>query len=109
MDSGSLGLNRGGGHWNPLFLRPLNDWDVDKVEDLFSRLQRKVVDSVREDKMVWMNLYNNKYSIKHLYATLELWVLISFPKRVVWNLWVPSKVNFLFLWEATWGKVLVLD
>ena len=61
-----------------------------------------------EDRMVWMNLSNNKFSVKHLYATLELGVLISFSKSVVWNLWVPSKVNF-FAWEATMGKVLTID
>ena len=30
------------GHWNPCFSRPLNDWEVVEVEDLFSRLQGKV-------------------------------------------------------------------
>ena len=44
---------------------------MDKVEDLFSRLQGKVVDSAKEDKMVRMNLNNNKFSVKHLYAVLE--------------------------------------
>ncbi|RVW24828.1 hypothetical protein CK203_112254 [Vitis vinifera] len=38
-------------HWDPCFSRPLNDWEVGKVEDLFSRLQGKVVDSAKEDKM----------------------------------------------------------
>ena len=33
---------------------------------------------------------------------------MSFPRQVIWNLWVPSKVNF-FAWEAIWGKVLTLD
>ena len=58
-------------HWDPCFSRPLNDWEVGKVEDLFSRLQGKVVDSAKEDKMVRMNLNNNKFSVKHLYAVLE--------------------------------------
>lgn len=38
------------------------------VEDLFSRLQGEVVDSEEEDRVVWMNLSNNKFSIKLLYA-----------------------------------------
>ena len=56
--------------------------------------------------MVWMNLDINKFSIKQLYAVLELGVVVSFSTRVVWNSWVPSKVNF-FAWEASWGKGLL--
>ena len=95
------------GHWNPCFSRLLNDWEVDKVNDLFPMLQGKV-DSVRKDKMMRMNLNNNKFFVKHIYVALELRVLISFLKRVVWNSWVPSKVNF-FAWEATLGKVLTIS
>ena len=58
--------------------------------------------------MVWMNLDINKFSIKQLYAVLELGVVVSFSTRVVWNSWVPSKVNF-FAWEASWGKGFTLD
>ena len=32
------------GHWNPYFSRPLNDWEVDEVVDLFLRLHGLVVD-----------------------------------------------------------------
>ena len=96
------------GHWNPCFSRPLNDWEVDEVGDLFVKLQGKAVDMAEEDKMVWMNLHNLNFSMKLLYATLESRVIMSFTRQVIWNLWVPSKVNF-FAWEAIWGKVLTLD
>ena len=77
MGGGSLGSNRERGHWNPCFTRALNDWKVDKVEDLFLRLQGKTVDSVGEDTIVWMNLYNNKFFVKYLYVALEPRDLIS--------------------------------
>ena len=57
-----------GGHWNHCFSQPLNDWKVDDVEDLFFRLQRMVVDTEGENKMLWMNLDNNKFFVKLLYS-----------------------------------------
>ena len=54
------------GHWNPRFSRPLNDWEVDEVGDLFVKLQGKAVDMAKEDKMVWMNLHNLNFSVKLL-------------------------------------------
>ena len=32
----------------------------------------------------------------------------NFPKSVVWNFWVPSKVSFS-VWDASLGKVLIVD
>ena len=58
--------------------------------------------------MVWINLYNNKFSVKYLYATLESGSLVSFPKWVLWNSWVPSKVDF-FCVGPSWSKVFSLD
>ena len=59
--------------------------------------------------MVWTNLTNNKFLVKLLYASLELGVVFSFPKSVIWNSWVPSKVIFFFAWEASLGKVVTID
>ena len=47
-----FGCNMGSGHWNPCFSRPLNDWEVDAIGDLFVKLQGKAVDLEGEDKMV---------------------------------------------------------
>ncbi|RVX19947.1 hypothetical protein CK203_004468 [Vitis vinifera] len=105
LDSGSLGTTWGEWSLEPLLLT--TDWEVDEVGDLFVKLQGKAVDMAEEDKMVWMNLHNLNFSVKLLYATLESRVIMSFPRQVVWNLWVPSKVNF-FAWEAIWGKVLTV-
>ena len=38
------------------------------MEDLFFRLQRMVVDTEGENKMLWMNLDNNKFFVKLLYS-----------------------------------------
>lgn len=42
-----MGLDKGKRPLEPLFLLTLNDWEVDIVKDLFSRLQGEVVDSER--------------------------------------------------------------
>ena len=33
---------------------------------------------------------------------------VAFPTRPIWNLVVPLNMGF-FSWEASWGKVLMLD
>ena len=35
-------------------------------------------------------------------------VVVQFPNSIIWSPCVPTKVGF-FAWEASWGKVLVLD
>ena len=67
--------------------------------DLFLRLHGLAVDREGVDERVWMTLDVNKFSIKPLYVVLEPRVVVSFPTWVVWNSWVPFKVNF-FAWEV---------
>ena len=59
------------------------------------------------DKVVWMNLSNNKFSLKLLCDALKLKEMFNFRKSVVWNSSVPSKASF-FVWEASFGKVLIV-
>ena len=94
--------------WNHCFFRSLKDWKVDIVEELFSWLQGKTVVGEEEDKVVWMNSSNNKFFVKLLCDGLELGERFNFPKSVVWNFWVPSKVSFS-VWDASLGKVLIVD
>ena len=32
----------------------------------------------------------------------------NFPKKLIWNICIPTKVSF-FAWEAWWGKVLTVE
>ena len=99
--------NKGSG-WNPNFLRPLNDWEIVIVERFLARLQYKVVEEGKEDKVCWVDTKSETFSIKSLYASLETGRVVQFPSSVAWNAWVPPKVCF-FAWEATWGKTLTLN
>ena len=78
------------------------------VERFFMRLQRWRVSSDEEDRLVWAREKCGKFYVKAMYKVLELGGPSNFPVVVIWNSWVPPKVNF-FAWEATWSKVLTLD
>ena len=96
------------GGWNPNFPRPLNDWEIVIVERFLARLQVKVVDEDKEDKVCWVETKSEIFSVKSLYASLETGGAVQFPTSVVWNAWVQPKASF-FAWEVTWGKALTLD
>ncbi|RVX00794.1 hypothetical protein CK203_026384 [Vitis vinifera] len=104
---GTMNRSSGGG-WNPNFLRPLNDWEIVIGVRFLARLQDKVVEEGKEDKVCWVDTKSGTFSIKSLYASLEIRRKVQFPSSVVWNVWVPCKVCFFAL-EATWGKTLTLD
>lgn len=55
-----------------------------------------------------MKTKDGTFSVMPLYTFIEPKRSVSFPKAVVWNAWVPPKACF-FTWEASWGKVLILD
>ena len=78
------------------------------MECFLIRLQDKVVVVGGEDKVYWVETKSGSFSIKSLYSILEVGSLKPFLASVVWKAWVPPKA-ILFVWEATWGKVLTLD
>ena len=86
----------------------LNDQEIIIVERFLARLQDKVVEQDKEDKVCWVETKSETFSVKSLYASLETRIVVQFLSSVVWNAWVPPKVSF-FAWEATWGKTLTLD
>ena len=61
-----------------------------------------------EDKLLLKDVREEGYSVKLMYQGLDPSPAIEFPYRLVWNPVVPPKTGF-FAWEATWGKVLMLD
>ncbi|RVX10791.1 LINE-1 retrotransposable element ORF2 protein [Vitis vinifera] len=96
------------GGWTPLFLRPFNDWEVEEAERLLSSIQGKRVDADGEDRMLWRGTKNEIFTVKSLYKSLDHSYAVSFPGKIIWSPYVPSKVSF-FAWEASWEKVLTQD
>ena len=96
------------GGWTPLFLRPFNDWEVEEVERLLSSIQDKRLDADGEDRMLWKGTKNEIFTVKSLYKSLDHSCAVSFPGKIIWSPYVPSKMSF-FAWEASWEKVLTQD
>ena len=97
-----------GDGWDPSFSRPLNDWEFETMECFLLGIQDKVVVDEREDDVFWVVRKSGSFSVKSFLSILEEVRVSPFPSSIVWNAWVLPKVCF-FAWEATWGKVLILD
>ena len=96
------------GGWNPRFLRPFNDWEVEEVERLLLIIQGKRLNADLEDRMVWNETKDGIFSVKSCFNSLDHSSAVPFPWRIIWSTFVPTKVGF-FAWEASWGKVLTQD
>ena len=93
------------GGWTPHFVRPFNDWEVER---LLSSIQGKRLDVDGEDRMPWKGTKNEIFTVKSLYKSLAHSCAISFPSNIIWSPYVPTNVSF-FAWEASWEKVLTQD
>ena len=67
------------------------------MKRFLSRLQDKVVIGDKKDSIIWLETKDGASSIKSLHTILEHGRSISFPVRVVWNVWVPPKRVFLLM------------
>ena len=68
-------------------------------------IQRKRVISSGEDGLL---IKDGHFLVRLFYLPLTSTRDLPFPSRLIWNPWVPIKVDF-FAWEDSWGKVLTLD
>ena len=93
------------GGWTLHFLRPFNDWEVERF---LSSIQGKRLDADVEDRMVWKETKNEIFTVKSLYKSLVHSSAVSFPCNIIWSPYVPTKVSF-FAWETSWEKVLTQD
>ena len=84
-----------GGGWNFNFEMPFNDWEMDIVESLIRRVRGRKINPVEEDKMVWKATKDGSYTVRSNLDVLEGGRGAEpFPKRMVWNRLVPTKVGF---------------
>ena len=96
------------GHWNPIFTRLNNDWEMEEVEAFSRRLHGQVLRRDDEDVMSWRVSKNGFFTVKSFYSSLVPCISREFPSSLVWNPWVPKRVSF-FAWEAIWGRILTID
>ena len=93
---------------NPVFTRLNNDWEMEEVETFFSRLHGHALRRGDEDVMFWRVSKKGFFTVKSFFSSLVLCIGREFPSSLVWNPWVPKRVNF-FAWEAMWGRILTMD
>ena len=91
-----------------VFLRPLNDWEIEEVARFLHTLHEVIYCPSGEDRLLLKNDKEKGFSVKSMYKGFGPSPAIDFPYRLIWNPVVPSKIG-VFAWEATWGKVLTLD
>ena len=94
--------------WSPIFLRHLNDWEVEEVERFLHFLHNKKIRPFQEDRLLLKETMTYGLSVRLMYRKLMHSLPTDFPFRSIWNPIVPPKLGF-FAWEVSWGKVLTLD
>ena len=58
--------------------------------------------------MVWKASKNEVFSVRSFYNALEDKGEVTFPSKIIWDSWAPTKVSF-FSWEVTWDRILSID
>ena len=85
----------GEGNWDPIFYRHLNDWEVDEVDGLFSRLGSKNLFLEGVDKLRWEEIKSGDFSTKAMYKVLEAGHSFAFPLANIWGVRIQPKNLFL--------------
>ena len=89
----------GFGASNPRFLRPFNDWEMERVQNFISITSSKKIPPLKRDRPFWKGDQNGHFNVKAYFKMLEGGSFLSAPVKVLWNPYVPTKVGF-FAWEA---------
>ena len=82
------------GHWNLVFTRLNNDWEMEEVETFFSRLHGHVLRRGDEDVMFWRVSKKGFFTVKSFFSSIVPYIGREFPSSLVWNPWVPRRVSF---------------
>ena len=100
--------NGGVGGWSPIFLRALNDWEIEEMARFLQTLHDNILRPTGEDTLLLKEVKARSFSVKVMYKGYDLSPAGDFPHRLIWNSVVSSKMG-IFSWEAAWGKILTLD
>ena len=78
------------------------------MSSFFSTIQDKKVYLKEKDRLVWKRSKDGCFSVKSFYGVSEGLRVGSFPRKMIWNSCLPTKVSF-FAWEVWWGKIFSTD
>ena len=105
-------------HWNPCFIRAVQDWELESLVAFLNLLYSSKILPRETNKMLWSPACNHRFKLKNYYLTLQYGESSLFPWKSVWKvrLLVVSLsslgswlwVNFLHLINLG-GEVLPLS
>jgi hypothetical protein len=94
--------------WNVLFMRQIQDWEMEMVLSFFAQLYSISVQHGKDDKLVWNSSKRCLFEVRSYYEVLIRKDGPSFPWKSVWCVKAPARVAF-FVWLAALGKILTHD
>lgn len=92
-------------HWDVLFVRPIQDWELTSLESFFDLPCSSKVDGNEEDKVVWVVAWSGSFEVKSFYSILSDGGNCSFPWKSIWKVKAHTKLAF-FTWKAVKGRIL---
>ena len=91
--------SRGEGAWNPTFVRPFNDWEIEEVQNFMCLVNTRRVKQEENDRLFWKGDKKGMYTVRANASLLEGDANKTAPVKILWNGCVPPKVYF-FAWEV---------
>ncbi|RVW48074.1 Cell division protein FtsZ-like 2-2, chloroplastic [Vitis vinifera] len=91
--------------WSPCFSRNFHDRELDVVNNFFLKLSEFGRFREEEDKMVWKATKNGVFSVRSFYNALENMGEVTFPSKMIWNSWAPTKQ--ILLWIESVPKITI--
>jgi hypothetical protein len=94
--------------WNVIFVRSIQDWEVDVISSFFENLYSCKISHGNADCICCSPSKKGTFEVKTFYKALSSQNYEVFPWKSIWHSKVPPCVAF-FGWTAALGKILTHD
>jgi hypothetical protein len=95
-------------HWNVLFTRYAQDWEVEMVISFYEQLYSIRIRYGEVDRVVWNLSKKRNFAVMTFYKTLVCHEVAYFPWKGIWGVKALKRVAF-FVWTAVLGNILTHD
>lgn len=104
--SSYMGMSERGVTWNPIFVRAVQDWELNSVDVLFDLFHSALVGRGDEDKMCQGLNKNQLFDVQSYYLAVRGPTGRMVPWKTFWQ--AKYQVAF-FVWSAVLGKILTVE
>lgn len=95
--------------WNLFLRRGFNDWELEQVSSLTTRIDHfRISETLEEDEWRWLEDLKEKFTVSSAYSFLSRSNDIVFPANFIWIPILLTKVGF-FMWLVDWNRVPTID